>query len=77
MRFCGCILATNVIIFCDESMPELARSLTLPERAPGWDVGPERRIDDGRTLKRVLARVGIATLGLIGAAVLVRRTRSR
>ncbi|HEX6589834.1 MAG TPA: hypothetical protein VF039_12500 [Longimicrobiales bacterium] len=41
--------------------PDLARSLNLPERAPGWDVGPERRIDDGRSMARLL---GWASLGL-------------
>lgn len=39
--------------------PGLADSLSLPRRMPGWDVGPERRIDDGRTLARVLGWAGI------------------
>lgn len=30
-------------------------------RTPGWDMGPERRIDDGRTLARAL---GWASIGL-------------
>ena len=47
--------------------PELAHSLNLPERAPGWDVGPERRIDDGRTMARML---GWASLGLGAIEVL-------
>ena len=47
--------------------PDLASSLNLPERAPGWDVGPERRIDDGRTMARML---GWASLGLGALEVL-------
>ena len=47
--------------------PELATSLNLPERAPGWDVGPERRIDDGRTMARML---GWASIGLGALEVL-------
>ena len=50
--------------------PDLARSLNLPERAPGWDVGPERRIDDGRTMARML---GWASLGLGALEVLAPR----
>ena len=47
--------------------PDLARSLNLPERTPGWDVGPERRIDDGRTMARML---GWASIGLGALEVL-------
>jgi hypothetical protein len=42
--------------------PELARELPTP-RTPGWDIGPERRIDDGRTLARGLGWFSIG-LGL-------------
>lgn len=37
--------------------------------APGWDVGPERRIDDGRTLARGLAwfSIGLGLFELMGA----------
>lgn len=38
-----------------------------PDHAPGWDVGPERRIDDGRTLARGLAWFSI----VLGAAELL------
>ena len=41
--------------------PSLAERLTLPGTRPGWDVGPERRIDDGRSLARLL---GWASIGL-------------
>jgi hypothetical protein len=37
-----------------------------PARPPGWDLGPERRIDDGRTLARALAWFSIG----LGAAQL-------
>ena len=47
--------------------PELAASLNLPETRPGWDVGPERRIDDGRSLARML---GYASIGLGAVEVL-------
>lgn len=37
--------------------------------APGWDIGPERRIDDGRTLARGLAwfSFGLGLLEIFGA----------
>jgi hypothetical protein len=37
--------------------------------APGWDIGPERRIDDGRTLARGLAwfSIGLGLFELFGA----------
>ena len=43
---------------------------TMPEpvRVPGWDMGPERRIDDGRSLARTL---GWASIGLGLAEVLM------
>lgn len=41
--------------------PSQAESLPRPPRTPSWDVGPERRIDDGRTLARLL---GWASIGL-------------
>jgi hypothetical protein len=41
--------------------PDLAERLDLPQTRPGWDVGPERRIDDGRTMARML---GWASIGL-------------
>jgi hypothetical protein len=35
--------------------PEFARTYSEPGRTPGWDLnGPERRIDDGRTLARTM-----------------------
>lgn len=43
--------------------PARARDLPAPRQAPGWDVGPERRIGDGRTLARGLAWFSIG-LGL-------------
>ena len=48
--------------------PSLADRLNLPETRPGWDVGPERRIDDGRSMARML---GWASLGLGAVEVLV------
>ena len=56
--------------------PDLARSLNLPERTPGWDVGPERRIDDGRGLLRALTGVGAATVAALAIMALKRRARS-
>ena len=56
--------------------PDLARSLNLPERTPGWDLGPERRIDDGRMLLRVLTGVGVAAVAVLGIVALKRRGRS-
>jgi len=47
--------------------PRHAASLVLPETRPGWDPGTERRIDDGRTLARML---GWASIGLGAAEVL-------
>ena len=41
--------------------PSLAHRLSLPGTRPGWDVGPERRIDDGRSMARML---GWASIGL-------------
>ena len=41
--------------------PDLADRFDLPQTRPGWDVGPERRIDDGRTMARML---GWASIGL-------------
>ena len=54
--------------------PSLADRLNLPETRPGWDVGPERRIDDGRSVARMLAfaGIGLALLG-VGSALLHRR----
>lgn len=56
--------------------PGLARSLNLPEHAPGWDLGPERRIDDGRTLVRVLTGVAVAVVAVVAIVSLTRRARS-
>ena len=56
--------------------PDLARSLNLPARTPGWDPGPERRIDDGRMLLRVLTGVGVAAVAVLGIIALKRRGRS-
>lgn len=41
---------------------------------PGWDTGPERRIDDGRTLARALAwfSIGLGALEIFGARHLAR-----
>ena len=47
--------------------PGMAASLNLPQTQPGWDVGPERRIDDGRSMARML---GWASIGLGAAEVL-------
>ena len=46
--------------------PDQSRNLTLPGTTPGWDLGPERRIDDGQTLANAL---GWFSIGL-GAAEL-------
>ncbi|MHB1169977.1 MAG: cyclase dehydrase [Longimicrobiales bacterium] len=42
--------------------------------APGWDMGPERRIDDGRTMARALAwlSVGLGAFEIVGARALTR-----
>jgi hypothetical protein len=40
----------------------------LPVKTPGWDMGTERRIDDGKTLARAL---GWFSIGLGAAEVLV------
>jgi len=55
--------------------PGLAPSLNLPERTPGWDLGPERRIDDGRMLLRVLTGVGVAAVAVLAIVALKRRAR--
>jgi hypothetical protein len=41
---------------------------------PGWDMGPERRIDDGRTLARAMAwfSIGLGALEILGARPLTR-----
>ena len=56
--------------------PDLAHSLNLPERTPGWDLGPERRIDDGRALLRVLTGVGVAAVAVLAIVALKRRSPS-
>jgi hypothetical protein len=49
---------------------------TLPEaKTPGWDRGPELRVDSGRTLRRVLGWSGIA-LAAFGLALPRGRARS-
>lgn len=35
--------------------PDGTMAAPVRRRTPGWDIGPERRIDDGRTLARGLA----------------------
>ena len=42
--------------------------------APGWDMGPERRIDDGRTMARALAwfSIGLGAFEIVGARPLAR-----
>ena len=49
--------------------PSQAHALPTPARAPGWDLGPERRIDDGRTLARMLgwASIGLGAVELLAA----------
>jgi hypothetical protein len=48
--------------------PEYARTYDEPARTPGWDLtGPERRIDDGRTLARAMGWLGVG-LGAIELA---------
>jgi hypothetical protein len=53
--------------------PEQARGKPLPA-APGWDLGPERRLDDGRTLARAL---GWFSIGLGAVEVLAPRRVTR
>ena len=58
--------------------PEYADRLNLPQTRPGWDLGPERRVDDGRTLARMLTIAGIGLLVLaIGGALLRARGSNR
>jgi hypothetical protein len=45
-----------------------------PVRPPGWDTGPERRIDDGRTVARGLAWLSIG-LGVVELVAPERITR--
>lgn len=49
--------------------PPLAAGLPRPARPPGWDVGPERRIDDGRTLARMLGWAGLGLGALVVGAL--------
>lgn len=44
--------------------PESMSDVRTPPPAPGWDIGPERRIDDGKTLAGGLAWFSIG-LGLV------------
>jgi hypothetical protein len=46
--------------------PAYAESSRPEPKVPGWDLGPERRVDNGRTLRRVLgwSSIGLAALGL-------------
>jgi hypothetical protein len=46
--------------------PDYVESSPLEAKTPGWDHGPERRIDSGHTLRRVLgwSSIGLAALGL-------------
>lgn len=54
--------------------PEMADRFGTGTEAPGWDLGPERRIDDGRALARLL---GWFSLGLGAAELLAPRTLTR
>ena len=56
--------------------PSLASRLSLPQTRPGWDLGPERRIDDGRSIGRMLAYAGIG-LALLGIGAALLRARGR
>ncbi len=49
--------------------PDFTDQPPPPHGAPGWDIGPERRIDDGRTLARGLAwfSIGLGLFELFGA----------
>jgi len=46
--------------------PDYMESSALEAKTPGWDRGPERRVDSGHTVRRVLgwSSIGIAALGL-------------
>lgn len=50
--------------------PSMASDAPAPTRPPGWDLGPERRIDDGQTLAAVM---GWFSLALGAAEVLAPR----
>ena len=52
--------------------PSVASRLSLPQTRPGWDPGPERRIDDGRSIGRMLAFAGIGLAMLLTGAALLR-----
>lgn len=49
--------------------PHVVDSPPAPRSTPGWDVGPERRIDDGRSLARALGwfSIGLGALEIFGA----------
>ena len=59
--------------------PEQAASLSLPGEKPGWDLGPERRLGDRRSIARMLGVVGLGlgVLALAAAGAKRRRTRER
>jgi hypothetical protein len=40
--------------------PHMADQLGTGREAPGWDLGPERRVDDGKTLARQIGWFSIA-----------------
>jgi hypothetical protein len=46
--------------------PAYVESSRPEPKMPGWDPGPERRVDSGRALRRVLgwSSIGAAALGL-------------
>ena len=55
--------------------PAQAGSYALTRRAPGWDQGPERRIDDGRSIARMLMIAGAGIVAVLLGAALLRRAR--
>lgn len=42
---------------------------TPPPPTPGWDQGPDRRIEDGKMLKSAFAWAGIGVGAAVGAKV--------
>jgi hypothetical protein len=55
--------------------PDYAGSARIPQKTPGWDLsGPERRLDDGRTLARSL---GWFSFGLGAVEVLAPKRVTR
>jgi hypothetical protein len=54
--------------------PEMAERVGSGTRTPGWDLGPERRIDDGETLANALGwfSIGLGALEIMAPRGLAR-----